>query len=99
FLRPEVVTLLRVAIVGYGVGRAVASVRGIHTSISPRPRFAWARAERGSHAGDGAWNDSAAAIKPHSSGVRDLIPLPDRHSRCEHDARVAGVERAAAARQ
>jgi len=40
FLRPDVVTLLSVAIVGYGVGRAAASVRGIQTSISPGPRFA-----------------------------------------------------------
>src|SRR5207249_4396362 len=40
FLRPEVVTVLVVARVGYGLGRALASVRGIQPSISPRPRFA-----------------------------------------------------------
>src|SRR5712692_4254199 len=40
FLRPEVVTVLVVAMVGYGVGRALASVRGSQTSISPRPRLA-----------------------------------------------------------
>ena len=40
FLRPDVVTVLVVAMVGYGVGRALASVRGSQTSISPRPRLA-----------------------------------------------------------
>src|SRR5437867_4253570 len=36
----EAVTLLFVAIVENGCGRALASLLGIQTSISPRPRFA-----------------------------------------------------------
>ena len=42
FCRPETVTLLVVAMVGNGSGRAFASLLGIQTIISPRPRLAQA---------------------------------------------------------
>ena len=40
FFRPDVVTLLAVAIVGNGAGLPAAPVRAIQTAIWPRPRFA-----------------------------------------------------------
>src|SRR2546426_8259453 len=42
FFLPEVVTLLLVASVGQGSGRAADSPFGIQTTISPRPRLAQA---------------------------------------------------------